>query len=210
MGTHLFLATVAPPVDKWVPICSTDRVTDPHTHPQRTYRPERGEYDAAKKELAARGHHVGDYLRACLRWLSREPDTAMATLEEVWPEARLRGRRFNMVVYALRDGQGRWHGEPALLPEGQYRDAETPRPFNPADPANPLAGEQFTARCGEVTDDEQISLYTLHVLAEDGREIALRMTQAVQDILFGPPIMGTPERDRWDAARALKQHQLET
>lgn len=185
-------------------------MTDPHSQPQRSFRPERDEYDAAKKELAQRGHHVGDYLRACLRWLNREPDTALATLEAVWPDPRPSGRRFNMAVYALRDSHGRWHGEPDLLPAGQYRDADTPRPFNPTDPANPLAGEQFIARCGEIADDERVvSMYTLRALAEDGREIALRMTQAVQDALFGPPIMGTPERDRWDAARALKLHQLE-
>jgi hypothetical protein len=184
-------------------------VTDPHTQRQRTFRPDPGEYAAAQAHLAARGRHVGDFLRACLRWINRDPDAALATLQPLWPDPRPPGRPFNTVAYALRDGQGRWHGEPDLLPAGRYRDVPTPRPFEPADPANPLAGERFTVRCGELADDDRVSLYTLRVVAEDGREVALRITHAVQDALFGPPITGTPERDQWEAARDRKQRQLD-
>jgi hypothetical protein len=36
----------------------------------------------------------------------------------------------------------------------------------------------------------------------------LRMTHPVQDALFGPPILGTPERQRWEAAREQRQREL--
>ena len=38
----------------------------------------------------------------------------------------------------------------------------------------------------------------------------LRMTRAMQDALFGPPGLGTPERQRWDAARELRKRESAT
>lgn len=46
----------------------------------------------ARERLAARGHTVGAYLRACLRWLARDPDAALAVLSADWPGPRPRGR----------------------------------------------------------------------------------------------------------------------
>ncbi|CRY84590.1 hypothetical protein SAMN05421776_11336 [Nocardia farcinica] len=66
--------------------------SDPHKAPQRTWRPENDEYDDAKKLLRARGRGLTEYLRACVRWLRADPDTALAILGEHWPEPRTRGR----------------------------------------------------------------------------------------------------------------------
>ena len=63
-----------------------------HRHPARTFRPERGEYADAQAELAARGQVMDAFLRACLRWLHRDPDRFLATLTPVWPGPRPRGR----------------------------------------------------------------------------------------------------------------------
>ena len=40
---------------------------------------------------------------------------------------------------------------------------------------------------------------------ENGSPLNLRMTRAVQDALFGPPLLGTPERQRREAARELAE-----
>ncbi len=63
-----------------------------HRLPAKNFRPEPGEYADAQADLAARGKEMDAFLRACLRWLHRDPDRFLATLTPVWPGARPRGR----------------------------------------------------------------------------------------------------------------------
>ncbi len=63
-----------------------------HWFRARTFRPEPGEYADAQADLAARGREMDAFLRACLRWLHRDPDRFLATLIPVWPGPRPRGR----------------------------------------------------------------------------------------------------------------------
>ena len=113
------------------------------------------------------------------------------------------------VAYAFRDADGVWHGEPDLLPRGRYADCPTPRPFEPADEFNPLHGQELLVRCGEVPKGVEVSLYTVHIVRQDGVPTVVRSTEAVQDALFGPPILGTPERTAWDARREARRLALE-
>jgi len=57
------------------------------------FRPDAGERAEASAALARRGRTMSDYLRACLRWLRADPDTALATLDKHWPEPRPRPGR---------------------------------------------------------------------------------------------------------------------
>ena len=121
-------------------------------------------------------------------------------------------RKFSTeVAYAFRDEHGNWYGEPDLLLEGAYREAPTPRPFSPADKYNPLWGQTLTVRCGPVPEDGRVSLYTLHVrvLGGDGNERPVRTTHPVDDALFGPPIVTTPEHKKWQEAREQRRLELE-
>ena len=63
-----------------------------HRLPAKNFRPEPGEYAGAQADLAARGKEMDAFLRACLRWLHRDPDRFLATLTPVWPGPRPRGR----------------------------------------------------------------------------------------------------------------------
>src|SRR5258708_31560406 len=63
-----------------------------HRHPARTFRPEPGEYDDAQADLTARGKEMDAFLRACLRWLHRDPDRFLTTITPAWPRPRPRGR----------------------------------------------------------------------------------------------------------------------
>ncbi len=63
-----------------------------HRHPARTFRPEPAEYADAQDDLIVRGKEMDAFLRACLRWLHRDPDRSLATLTPVWPGPRPRGR----------------------------------------------------------------------------------------------------------------------
>ena len=63
-----------------------------HRHPLHGFRPEPAEYEGARASLEARGRTVGAYLRACLRWLARDPDAALAALAGDWPGPRPTGR----------------------------------------------------------------------------------------------------------------------
>jgi hypothetical protein len=67
-------------------------VPSQHRHPSHGFRPDPGEYAAARDRLQARGRTVGAYLRACLRWLNHDPDAALAALAGNWPEPRQSGR----------------------------------------------------------------------------------------------------------------------
>jgi hypothetical protein len=65
---------------------------DSHAQDPVSFRPDAEEYDAAKAILDARGQVMTAYLRACLRWLDHDPDTALATLAPLWPDPRPTGR----------------------------------------------------------------------------------------------------------------------
>lgn len=59
-----------------------------HKYPVHGFRPDPADYAAARDHLAARGHTVGSYLRACMRWLVRDPNAAPAALAPHWPGPR--------------------------------------------------------------------------------------------------------------------------
>lgn len=107
-------------------------------------------------------------------------------------------------AYAFRDEEGRWYGDPGLLPTGSYQDAPSSNPFRPADVENPLYGQSLTIRYGGVPEERGITAYTVQIRLRDGSPRNLRMTEAVQDALFGPPIIGTRERAEWEAVRDRK------
>ena len=116
-------------------------------------------------------------------------------------------RRTYPSAYAFRDEHGTWHGEPRLIPADRYREAPTLTPFSPADKYNPLAGQTLIVRYGDIGGSRPVSTYTLPV-DQDGSPLNLRMTNAVQDALFGPTDTGTPEYKRWDVAREQRRRQL--
>lgn len=118
-------------------------------------------------------------------------------------------RKLLLAAYAFHDEGGRWHGQPRLLPSGRYRTAPTSGPFFPADKYNPLSGQTLTVRYGEINDEREATAYTVQVRKDDGSLLNLRMTHQVQDALFGPPIMGAPERKRWEEAREQRRRELE-
>ena len=115
-----------------------------------------------------------------------------------------------VAAYAIRDEGGQWHGQPRLLRPGEYREAPTFIPFDPpADPYNPLGGQTFTVRYGAIAHDEDVSVYTVQIRQDDGSPLNLRMTHPVLDALFGPPILGTPERQQWEQARERRRRELD-
>jgi hypothetical protein len=115
-----------------------------------------------------------------------------------------------VAAYAFHDQRGRWHGQPGMLQEGSYREALTFTPFDPpADKYNPLGGQILSVRYGPIAHDEQVSVYTLQIRQDDGSPLNLRMTHHVRDALFGPPILGTPERERWEQAREHRRHEVD-
>lgn len=106
-----------------------------------------------------------------------------------------------LAAYAIRDEAGHWHGEPDLLPSGRYGEAPSFIPFTPADQTLPLAGQSLIVRYGEVAEDGKVSYYTVPIRRGDNSQLNLRMSYPVQDALFGPPYLGSSERQRWEAAR---------
>ena len=63
-----------------------------HRYPSHGFRPDPDEFAAASEHLEGRGQTVGAYLRACLHWLARDPDAALAATAGHWPEPRPAGR----------------------------------------------------------------------------------------------------------------------
>ena len=61
-----------------------------HLFPGKTFYPDPGELQPAVDRIGVRG--VSLFLRACLRWLQSDPDTALATLAAHWPPERPTGR----------------------------------------------------------------------------------------------------------------------
>jgi hypothetical protein len=60
------------------------------TIPSYGFRPDPDEFAAASEHLEARGRTTDAYLHACIRWLARDPDTALAALAD-WPRPRPAG-----------------------------------------------------------------------------------------------------------------------
>jgi len=114
-----------------------------------------------------------------------------------------------LAAYAVRDEAEQWHGEPQLLPPGRYREAPSFIPFTPADEDLPLAGQRLTIRYGEVAEEGKVSYYTVQIRRDDGSPLNLRMSYPVQDALFGPPFLGSSERQRWEAARDGRRRERE-
>jgi hypothetical protein len=114
-----------------------------------------------------------------------------------------------LAAYAIRDEAGQWHGETDLLPPGLYREAPSFIPFTPADEDLPLAGQVLTVRYGEVGEEGRISYYTVQIRRDDSSPLNLRMSYPVQDALFGPPCLGSSERQRWEAARDQRRRESE-
>lgn len=184
--------------------------THQRPQPAKAFRPtDPREYDYAQQNLATRGRTIGDYLHASIRWFNQDPERALTTLAPVWPPPRVTGRRALATAYAVLDEDGEWMGKPRLLPEGRYHDYPMAYRFKPSDPYNPLSGQVLTLRCGQLPDDDRVAPAAVHVVAEGKREIAVRVTYLVQDALFGPPILGTPERAEWDARREQRRLQME-
>lgn len=179
----------------------------------RAFRPyDPREYDYAATQLADRDKTIGDFLHAALRWFSKDPEMALATLEPVWPPPRHSGRRAVVTAYAVQDAGGHWLGQPDM-PVSPHWDYPMAYPFEPADQYNPLFGQRLTLRCAELGDDlggeHHISPYAARVLADQRREIAVRITSAVQDAMFGPPITGTAERAVWEKLREQRRRAVE-
>ncbi|MFG1645722.1 hypothetical protein ACGFMK_36045 [Amycolatopsis sp. NPDC049252] len=192
---------------------STDNA---HSRDARAFRPfDPREYDYAAAELADRDKTIGDFLHAALRWFNKNPKHVLATLDEerVWPPQRHAGRRAAVTAYAVRDATGGWYGDPDLPVERRW-DYPMAHPFEPADEYNPLYGQVLTLRCAELGNnigrEQHISPYAVRVLADQRREVAVRITAAVQDALFGPPITGTPERAAWERLRDQRRRSIET
>jgi hypothetical protein len=182
-----------------------------HTQPARVFRPDPHDYDHAQQELDTRGRTMQDFLQATVRWLHTEPDTALATLAPMWPPARFAGRPALAVVYAMQDEHGDWHGQPNLLPPGRFQRVSASHPFEPADELNPWYGQRLEYRCGDVAGelaDADIGPYAVRVVTEDQRELAMRITHVVQDVLFGPRFTGTLAWEGWMARREQRQREL--
>jgi hypothetical protein len=67
-------------------------VNNQHRHPTRNFRPAPAEYDPAKAAIDAAGLDVNRVLRAAMRWIRDDPDTALATLTPYLPDEAPRGR----------------------------------------------------------------------------------------------------------------------
>jgi hypothetical protein len=189
---------------------TTDKFPSRDARAFRPYDPR--EYDYAADQLAKHDRSIGDYLQAALRWFNKDPDHALATLQPVWPPPRNAGRRAVVTAYAVLDDTGRWQGEPDLSVARRW-DYPMAYPFKPADLYNPLYGQVLTLRCAELGEDigseQHITPYAARVLADQRREVAVRITYAVQDAMFGPPILGTPERAAWEQQRDQRQREIE-
>src|SRR5260221_8458141 len=61
-----------------------------HRYPARAIRPDPEEIKPAEARLGR--VRLGEYLRACLRWLNADPDAALAAVERHWPPERPNGR----------------------------------------------------------------------------------------------------------------------
>jgi hypothetical protein len=93
---------------------------------------------------------------------------------------------------------------------GRFCEAPSFIPFTPADEDLPLAGQVLTVRYGEVAQGGKVSYYTVQIRRDDGSPLNLRMSYPVQDALFGPPHLGSVERERWETARGQRRLERES
>lgn len=63
-----------------------------HRHPVRNFRAPADEFEPATEAIRAAGLDVQRVLRAALRWIRDDPDTALAILQPHLPEEAPRGR----------------------------------------------------------------------------------------------------------------------
>lgn len=78
-----------------------------HKYPVHGFRPDPADYEAARRYLEARGDTVGSYLRACVHWLARDPEAALAALAPHWPGPRPLGRPPANAQDGTPDGDGK-------------------------------------------------------------------------------------------------------
>jgi hypothetical protein len=98
-------------------------VPSQHRHPAHGFRPDPGEFAAARDRLEARGQTVGAYLRACLRWLARDPDSALTATAADWPGPRPPGRPRSSRTPSGSPGPGTGaaeHGEAPAEPKRSF------------------------------------------------------------------------------------------
>ena len=69
-----------------------DPMSSQHRYPTHGFRPDPDEFAAASEHLRRHGQTAGAYLRACIRWLARDPDAALAATADDWPAPRAPGR----------------------------------------------------------------------------------------------------------------------
>ncbi|HEX7161236.1 MAG TPA: hypothetical protein VF223_08375 [Trebonia sp.] len=84
-------------------------------------------------------------------------------------------------VYAFRSQDGNWFGPHTELPDGEFTDGTLH--FEPAQPANPFAGQDLTMRFGFQEGD--VSVHACRVTLPDGVQRRVRVTHAVLDLMFG-------------------------
>lgn len=113
-------------------------------------------------------------------------------------------------AYAVRDEAGKWYGEPDLLSSG-YVDRLMSHPFKPSDMYNPLWGQALTMRCGHLPDDGQPDLNRKVVETGDETHPAWgRLTNSVEDALYGPRGTTSPSWREWQGRRELRRRELES
>lgn len=113
------------------------------------------------------------------------------------------------VAFAVCDEAGEWYGHPDLAVT-PYWDCPLAYLFEPPnDVYNPLYGQRLILRCADLPDDRTVTPYAARVMAEHDREIAVRVTERVRDAMFGPPIIGTPERTAWEQRRDQRKRRID-
>lgn len=100
------------------------------------------------------------------------------------------------------------HRAPAL----RYRTLLR-HPRWPAHEFDPLYGRALTLRYSELGNElggeQHISPYAVRVPADHRREATVRITAAVKDVLFRPPITATSERAAWEQLREKRRRATE-
>lgn len=147
------------------------------------------------KEQAVQGHQLQLAIKAAPARVRAITDAAVATLRETMSgndvaallgvtkgrvSQMTNGRRYReppSIIYAFRRPGGDWHGQPHLLPNGEYKSAYID--FAP-NPTNSWAGE-LEVRYGVVPDDTPPALQVYTVVA--GRP--MHPTAVVHELLFG-------------------------
>jgi hypothetical protein len=155
---------------------------------------------SARNEVAKIRRHTVNSMRSPATGYGRIAQMLGLSKARVQQIAREPGQPV-LAAYAIRGESGQWYGEPGLLPAARYRQAPSFIPFTPADEDLPLAGQVLTVRYGEVAEEGKVSYYTVQIRRDDGSPLNLRMSYPVQDALFGPPYLGSIERQRWKTAR---------